>query len=48
MRTALKKDGLTRAVSLKKPPITEATQQVRPPSATEHVDWTQEQWDSIL
>lgn len=48
IRTAMKKEGYTRAVSRKKPPLSEQNRQIRLQWALEHVNWTQEQWDKIL
>jgi transposase len=44
----MKKEGYIRAVSRRKPPLTEATRQIRLDWALEHLNWTQEQWESIL
>jgi len=48
IRLALRKEGYSRRVARKKPPISEATRQVRLAWAYEHLNWTREQWDQIL
>jgi hypothetical protein len=47
IRTAFEKEGYTRAVRRKKPPISEKNQRLRREWAQEYVSWTDEQWDTI-
>ena len=44
----MKKEGYIRAISRKKPPLSQKTKDARLLWAKEHLNWTQEQWDSIL
>lgn len=48
IRTAFKKEGYTRGVRRKVPPLSPKNQQARLDWAQEHVTWTEEQWDQIL
>ena len=48
IRTAMKKEGYVRAVSRKKPPLTQLTRDIRLAQAYEYLNWTQEQQDLIL
>jgi hypothetical protein len=47
VRTAFKKEGYTRGVRRRKPPISPENQILRLAWAEEHKDWTDEQWDEI-
>jgi uncharacterized protein (DUF433 family) len=47
VRTAFKKEGYTRGVRRRKPPISAANQALRLTWAQEHLSWTDEQWDEI-
>lgn len=46
IRAALRKNGFQRYVARRKPPISEVNRLKRIAFATEHVNWTQEQWYS--
>lgn len=48
IRTALKKEGYTRAIARRKPPISEQNRIERLAWAWEHIFWLDEQWDTIL
>lgn len=48
IRTALLKEGFHRRLAMRKPPISEKNRQIRLQWATDHVNWTMEQWYSIL
>jgi hypothetical protein len=48
IRYALRKKGYKRYIARAKPPLSEENKQRRYNWASSHVDWTQEQWDSIL
>jgi hypothetical protein len=48
VKLALKKEGFSRRIARKKPPISETTRQARLAWANEHLNWTPEQWNSIL
>jgi len=48
IRRALKKEGFSRHVARRKPPISEANRVARLQWAREHLDWTREQWETIL
>jgi transposase len=45
---ALKSEGFSRRIARKKPPISEANRIKRLAWAKEHLDWTTEQWGTIL
>ena len=45
---ALIKEGFHRCLAMRKPPICERNQQIRLRWAQEHVNWTQEECNSIL
>lgn len=48
LRRALKARGYSRCVALRKPPITEATRQLRLAFAQAHLHWTIDEWGVIL
>jgi len=48
LRAAFKKEGYTRAVRRRKAPLSETNRIKRLDWATEHLVWTDEQWDTIL
>lgn len=48
IKYALRSRGYTRCVALRKPPISEKNRQIRLAWAHEHLEWTREQWYSIL
>jgi hypothetical protein len=48
IRTAMKKEGYTRGIARRKPPLSEEVKKERLAWAWEHIFWTDEQWDSIL
>jgi hypothetical protein len=48
IRTAFKKEGYVRGVRRKAPPLSKKNQDARLAWALEHVEWSEEQWDSIL
>jgi hypothetical protein len=48
IRTAFKKEGFVRRLSRKKPPLTEEHRRKRLEWAQEHLNWIDEQWDTIL
>ena len=48
IRQALEKHGFHRRIALRKPPISEKNRRLRLQWATEYLNWTREQWDSIL
>jgi transposase len=48
IRRALKKEGFSRHIARRKPPISEANRVARLQWAREHIDWTREQWETIL
>lgn len=48
IRLALKKEGFSRRVARRKPPISEANRLLRLAWAHEHLNWTKEQWQTIL
>ncbi len=48
IRTAFKKEGYTRALRRRKPPISPANQALRLAWAQEHITWTEEQWDEVF
>lgn len=48
IETAFKIEGFARRSALKKPILTEAHKQARLRWALEHINWTQDQWNSIL
>lgn len=48
IRHALRKAGFSRRVTRQKPSISEANRLLRLAWAREHVNWTKEQWESIL
>ncbi len=48
IRKALRKEGFSRHIAQRKPPISEVNRLARLCWAWEHVDWTREQWNSIL
>ncbi|PQE24980.1 transposable element tc1 transposase protein [Rutstroemia sp. NJR-2017a BVV2] len=47
IRTAFEKEGFIRAISQKKPALSEQNKADRIRWAQEHLDWTEDQWDSI-
>jgi hypothetical protein len=48
IRSSLRRVGYKRYVALRKPPISERNRQLHLQFALDHLDWTDEQWDSIL
>lgn len=48
IKLALRKEGYSRRVARSKPPITEVNRLKRLAWATEHLNWTREQWNTIL
>ena len=48
VRAALMKEGFHRRLVMRKPPIIERNRVIQLEWALEHVNWTQEQWYSIL
>jgi hypothetical protein len=48
IRQALEKHGFHQRIALRKPPISKKNYRLRLQWATEHLNWTREQWDSIL
>ena len=48
IRTTLLKEGFHRRLAMRKPPISATNQRIRKEWAKEHVNWTMEQWYSIL
>ena len=48
IRYALKKEGFSRKVARRKPPISEKNRLLRLAWAYEHLNWTKEQWETIL
>jgi len=48
IRAALMKEGFHRCLAMQKPPISERNQQIQLRWAQEHVNWSQDQWNSIL
>lgn len=48
IRRALRKEGLSRHVAQRKPPISEANRLLCLQWAREHISWTREQWNTIL
>jgi hypothetical protein len=48
IRQALEKRGFHRRIAMRKPPISEKNQKIRVKWAEEHVNWSDEQWRSIL
>lgn len=48
IRTAFRKEGYTRRVSRKKPPLSDENRMKRLEWAQEHVNWTDDDWDLIL
>jgi len=48
IRTALHKEGYTRGVRRRKPPLSDVNQKKRLDWAKEHENWTLEQWDELL
>ena len=48
IRWALKKEGFSRRIARRKPPISEANRLLRLAWAHEHLNWTKEQWETIL
>ncbi|MAD85322.1 MAG: hypothetical protein CL912_20375 [Deltaproteobacteria bacterium] len=48
IRTAFRKEGYTRAVRRRKPPLSAKNQALRLAWAEEHKNWTDEMWDLIL
>jgi len=48
IRTALLREGFYRRLAMRKPPVSEANRVKRLNWALEHVNWTMEQWYSIL
>ena len=48
IRLALKKEGFSRRIARRKPPISETNRLLRLAWAHEHLNWTKEQWQTIL
>ena len=48
IRSAMRRAGFSRCIARRKPPISEANRLLRLAWAHEHVNWTKEQWESIL
>jgi len=48
IRAALLREGFHRRLAMRKPPISPTNQRLRKAWAEEHVNWTMEQWYSIL
>ena len=48
VRTALRNAGYARRVARRKPPISEKNRRARLAWATQHVEWTMDQWKKIL
>jgi DDE superfamily endonuclease/Transposase len=48
IRNALRQEGFSRRIARRKPPCSETTRQARLAWAQAHIDWTAEQWDSLL
>jgi Transposase len=48
LRTALRNAGFARRVARRKPPVSETNRRRRLQWATEHVDWSIDQWKMIL
>ena len=46
--SALKKEGFSKRLARRKPPLSEQNQRTRLAWAYEHLDWTFEEWESIL
>lgn len=48
IRLALKKEGFSGRIARRKPPISETNRLLRLAWAHEHLNWTKEQWQTIL
>lgn len=48
IRLALKKEGFSRQLARRQPPISETNRLLRLTWAYEHLNWTKEQWETIL
>jgi transposase len=48
IRSALKREGFTRRLAMRKPPISEKNRVLRLAWAHEHINWSREQWDEVL